>query len=104
MTNNANLSDLVMLPRTLTAENGAKALLSGEFAEHDRLECPECIEHGSNDTCETCSGNGYVTIDVPVSWITIKAIYKKIVEHYETNNPTGKAVNHATKYELFNDD
>lgn len=73
---------LVMLPSSLTAENGAKALLSGEFAEHERIECPECLKHGHAVCCETCGGNGYVTLDVPVSWKTIKAIYAKIVEHY----------------------
>lgn len=80
----SELTGLVMLPRSLTADNGAKALLLGEFAEHDMIECPECLEHGPDDDCEVCYGNHQVRIDVPVSWTTIKAIYAKIVEHYAT--------------------
>jgi len=53
-----------VMPRKLTAENGAKALLIGEFAEAF-----------DPDNC----GNPYV---VPISWDSIKNIYKRIVEHY----------------------
>ncbi len=53
------------LPLELTAENGAKALLTGEF--HEIMED------------EDSPGNPYI---VPVRWITIKNIYKKIVLHY----------------------
>ena len=48
----AEQSDFVMMPKTLTADNGAKAALSGEFFE--------AVEHG----CVDCLG----------------AIYKKAVE------------------------
>jgi hypothetical protein len=61
----------VLLPRRLTAENGAKALLIGEFFE----------EHG----CNYYDGDGELveyTEKVPVSWTTIKDIYAKIVSHY----------------------
>lgn len=54
----------VVMPRKLTAENGAKILLIGEFAE--------CFDP------EDC-GNPYV---VPISWDSIKRIYDKIVSHY----------------------
>lgn len=47
-------SEFVLLPKSLTAENGAKALLIGEFYEGK----------------------------TPVTWVTIKDIYKKVVEHY----------------------
>lgn len=53
-----------VMPRSLTAENGAKDLLSGEFAE--------CFDPDG-------SGNPYV---VPISWDSIKKIYKRIVDHY----------------------
>lgn len=53
-----------VMPRSLTAENGAKALLNGEFVE--------CFD--PND-----SGNPYI---VTVSWDNIKKIYKRIVDHY----------------------
>lgn len=54
---------LILLPDRLTAENGAKALLIGEFIE-------------------ICHDVKHTKIPVTVSWTTIKDIYKKIVEHY----------------------
>lgn len=33
----------VMVPKKLTAENGAKSLLSGEFLETTFISCPECL-------------------------------------------------------------
>jgi hypothetical protein len=54
----------VLVPRELTAENGAKAFLIGEFSEtFDYMddEGDECVA------------------DIPVSWTTIKAIHKKMV-------------------------
>lgn len=81
--------DMVLLPRALTAENGAKALLIGEFFEEHEYACPICggvgglIERDEDeDLCELCQDTGGVTVKVPVSWPTIKAIYAKIVEHY----------------------
>lgn len=76
--------DAVVMPSALTAENGAKALLSGEFAEgitvanEDYCGCGEC------DFClEYCDGTEEETVKlmIPVSWTTIKAIYKMAVEH-----------------------
>lgn len=59
-------ASLSKLPEKLTAENGAKDLLIGEFHE--------TIEHGKNDE----------VLKIPVSWDNIKSIYKKIVSHYCT--------------------
>ncbi|RJR07906.1 hypothetical protein C4588_06055 [Candidatus Parcubacteria bacterium] len=73
--------DQVILPRKLTAENGAKALLSGEFFESVETLCPECAE--SDENCDCCHGNGMIIESVPVSWTTIKAIYDKIVGNFE---------------------
>lgn len=53
-----------VMPRSLTAENGAKELLIGEFVE--------CYDPDG-------SGNPYI---VPITWDSIKNIYKRIVEHY----------------------
>jgi hypothetical protein len=39
----------------LTAENGAKGALSGEFSETKFVNCPECF---GDDECETCDGSG----------------------------------------------
>jgi len=61
------------MPRSLTAENGAKALLIGEFFE----------EH----ECSYYDADGELveyTEKVPVSWDNIKEIYKKVVAHYGT--------------------
>ncbi|EOW6043774.1 DUF551 domain-containing protein [Escherichia coli H40] len=40
----------VMVPKRLTAENGAKGVLSGEFSETTFISCPECF---GDDDCET---------------------------------------------------
>jgi len=60
-----------VMPRVLTAENGGKALLIGEFFE----------EH----ECSYYDADGELveyTEKVTVSWSTIKDIYAKIVSHY----------------------
>ncbi|GEM_PF-1958390 len=68
-----------IMPMKLTAENGAKGALSGEFSETKFINCPECF---GDDECETCDGSGRIEISVPVSWITIKEIWAKGVEHF----------------------
>ncbi|MCZ3534391.1 hypothetical protein LRS35_25065 [Klebsiella variicola] len=69
----------VMVPMRLTAENGAKGALSGEFSETKFANCPECF---GDDECETCDGSGRIEITVPVTWTTIKEIWAKGVEHF----------------------
>ncbi|HBU6148607.1 TPA: hypothetical protein NIU82_003888 [Klebsiella oxytoca] len=69
----------VLVPMRLTAENGAKGALSGEFSETKFINCPECF---GDDECETCDGSGRIEIKVPVSWTTIKEIWIKGVEHF----------------------
>ena len=69
----------VMVPMRLTAENGAKGALSGEFSETKFVNCPECF---GDDECETCDGSGRIEITVPVTWTTIKEIWAKGVEHF----------------------
>ncbi|HBQ2933250.1 TPA: hypothetical protein L7V37_003274 [Klebsiella pneumoniae] len=69
----------VMAPMRLTAENGAKGALSGEFSETRFVNCPECF---GDDECETCDGSGKIEITVPVTWTTIKEIWAKGVEHF----------------------
>jgi DnaJ-class molecular chaperone len=91
------------MPKKLTAENGAKALLSGEFYENFEMQCPQCggagsivdeFEFGDEEiSCDYCDGYGEYTVRVPVSWTTIKEIYKKIVEDYSSeqgNSSTNK--------------
>ncbi|MBO0369435.1 hypothetical protein GIB23_20370 [Pseudomonas putida] len=44
-----------IMPRRLTAENGAKALLLGEFKLEVTRECPECLElEKPSEGCEIC--------------------------------------------------
>ncbi len=76
----------VMEPKKLTAENGAKSLLSGEFLETTFISCPECF---TDEECESCDGSGRIKIEVPVSWTTIKAIWNKGVEHFRSSTATG---------------
>lgn len=69
----------VLVPMRLTAENGAKGALSGEFSETKFVNCPECF---GDDECETCDGSGRIEITVPITWTTIKEIWAKGVEHF----------------------
>ncbi len=80
--------DFVILPKKITAENGAKALLIGEFKEIVKIECPECALDGREnpDDCEMCEGSGVYSIETFVSWDNIKKIYDKIVDHFYKEN------------------
>lgn len=69
----------VLMPIELTAENGAKAALMGEFFEWKEIHCG----HGSSyeaSRCSVCDGAGYYVERHMISWTTIKAIYAKAVE------------------------
>lgn len=44
------MKDMILMPRELTAENGAKAILIGEFSETIELRCPEC--DGDDKECD----------------------------------------------------
>lgn len=74
----------VMMPKALTAENGAKGLMTGKFKEPI---IDMCFSYGDicHDTdCEDCHGTGQYITEVPVSWSTIKEIYAMAVKHYAT--------------------
>lgn len=68
-----------ILPKELTAENGAKSILIGEFYSEIVVPCPDCEGgDGSEDyDCGFCNSSGTVTERVPVSWTTIKEIWRK---------------------------
>lgn len=70
----------VAMPQALTAENGAKAALMGEFDVTLTLACPECDERDMDPECEICQGATEYDQPVPVGWSTIKAIYQRAVE------------------------
>jgi DnaJ-class molecular chaperone len=78
------------MPRELTAENGAKALLMGKFKESINVPCDNCIDgvieyDSSVIDCKVCAGHGTVNQEVTISWTTIKEIYKMAVEHLEVD-------------------
>lgn len=77
----AKNEDYILMPKALTAENGAKALLVGEFKTEIHVICHDCC--GSDEHCETCHGEGELTQCMSIDWTTIKAIYSKCVEHLE---------------------
>ena len=69
-----------IMPRRLTAENGAKALLLGEFKLKATQECPECRElEEPMEGCEICDGEGEYGQQYTISWDQIKFIYSKAV-------------------------
>ncbi|WP_089564533.1 hypothetical protein [Escherichia coli] len=74
----------VMVPKRLTAENGAKGALSGEFSETTFISCLECF---GDDDCDTCDGSGRIEIKVPVTWSTIKSIWDKGIEYFAAKPP-----------------
>ena len=76
------MSDKILMPKTLTAENGAKHLMSGEFKEVVVSYCDYCNDGFFGKTkCEECDGSGKIYKSVYVSWGTIKQIYKMAVEN-----------------------
>lgn len=74
--------DTVVMPRAITAENGAKAALIGEFNVTNEITCHHCEGEGKTsdgEECKDCEGGGILIEFIPVPWDTIKNIYKKAV-------------------------
>ncbi|MCO6690431.1 hypothetical protein [Pseudomonas asiatica] len=70
-----------LMPRQLTAENGAKALLLGEFKLEVACECPECRElEEPTGCCEICDGEGEYAQRHTIPWDQIKLIYSEAVK------------------------
>ncbi|MFV0926517.1 hypothetical protein [Pseudomonas palmensis] len=70
-----------LMPRRLTAENGAKALLLGEFKLEVIRECPECIDlEEPAEGCEICDGEGEYAQRHTIPWAQIKFIYSEAVK------------------------
>lgn len=82
-------SKKVIMPAELTAENGAKYLMIGEFSETVFIPCNECddgVVHSDSDAvyadeCDVCSGSGGYDLKVAITWPTIKAIHARAVKH-----------------------
>lgn len=65
-----------VMPLKLTAANGAKGALSGEFHVTNRIVCQSCGGEG----CEDCNEDGGWDAEIPIGWDTIKRIHEAAVE------------------------
>ena len=82
--------DTVPMPRELTAEQGFKYALIGEFSESHQVVCHYCdlglinteYDDIEDETCPECEGEYIHTVDWDISWTNIKAIYKAAVAHF----------------------
>jgi hypothetical protein len=69
-----------VMPTRLTAENGAKGLLSAEFSISQTHVCYECGTDDEHDEdCNVCQGVGTYEQKTHVSWDMMKDIYKMAV-------------------------
>jgi hypothetical protein len=78
------------MPTSLTAENGAKALLLGEFKLQVTTDCPECCDlEEPSEGCEICDGEGEYGQQHTIPWDQIKYIYSEAVKGLakNQNNP-----------------
>jgi DnaJ-class molecular chaperone len=81
------MSDKVLMPRSLTAENGAKGIFRGEFNIESKVVCNECegLGHAEDEDmseCDECGGRGDFTRQEPIPWNTIKEIYELAVTEF----------------------
>ena len=77
------MSDMVLMPKELTAENGAKALLIGEFHVERQVPNPD-YDSDLDDDGEGVDSDGEpeeFTEQIPIPWDTIKQIYAMAVQH-----------------------
>ncbi|WLH43248.1 hypothetical protein [Pseudomonas sp. FP2254] len=81
-----------IMPRQLTAENGAKALLLGEFKLLVTKECPECCElEEPTEGCSICDGEGEYGQKHTIPWDQIKYIYSKAVSGLAVKTESAKS-------------
>lgn len=89
------MNDYILMPRELTAENGARYALTGEFKVSSDHPCPECYKNENeegDDDCEICNGTNFYTSETYVDWTTIKAIYNKAVKVCAADSATQKRI------------
>ena len=68
--------DFLPMPYRLTAENGAKAALVGEFSEFVHVDNPDHCGCGECDCClDDLDEPETLKQEVPVSWSVTKQIY-----------------------------
>jgi len=78
------MEEKVLMPKRLTAENGAKYAFIGEFTLTIPVACRACSGSGYDPNtptgdCEDCNGEGYEENTIPIPWTVIKEIYIKAV-------------------------
>jgi hypothetical protein len=72
-----------VLPVALTAENGAKAVLIGEFVDLHTIVCTHCDDgYVDGESCDVCGGLGEYDESWHVDWPTIKNIWSTAVSHF----------------------
>lgn len=82
----------VIMPRELTAENGAKAIFRGEFHETREIKNDAYCGCGDCEDCDMFPDKPETIIEkVAVSWTTIKEIYSRAVKEFATEIETGAA-------------
>lgn len=81
----------VLMPKALTAENGAKAALVGEFTILHEVTCSGCAYDEADEDCEVCGGEIEYTERVAVPWDVIKDIYAAAVKACGTATGPGAA-------------
>lgn len=100
--------DMVMMPQSLTAENGAKGLLSGEFLEKVILQCEYCDDgwedEEAGEECQYCGGSGDYSLNVPVQWTTIKEIYAMAVKHLQSYTRQPNRMNKRAYQQMIDED
>jgi len=72
----------VYVPCELTAENGAKAAMTGEFKIDVPMVCSACNFHEAQVDCEVCGGEVNYMQSVTIPWDSIKNIYRAAVKHF----------------------
>lgn len=93
-----------IMPKKLTAENGAKALLLGEFTLQSTHECPECRElEEPSEGCEICDGEGEYGQQHTIPWDQIKFIYAKAVGGLTMRPDTCSTTSDKYKAELYDE-
>jgi len=83
-----------VMPCKLSAENGAKVALSGEFHVAHYIVCQSCGGEG----CEDCNEEGGWDCEILIGWDIIKRIYEAAVgacalPHTQSTNPCPKCGN-----------
>jgi len=92
---------MITMPERLTAENGAKGLLSGDFSITIQVHNPDYCGCGDKEgDCDFCDefpdASPTLPQEIPVPWTVIKAIYAKAADNLKQDAKVKELVK-ATK-------